>query len=80
MPADFRVSITNAKGKGAYPASSFTWLLIPSKISDPGKKTILVDFLKWMLTSGQKYCAALGYAPLPQSVIDLEMKQISQIQ
>jgi phosphate transport system substrate-binding protein len=80
MPADFRVSITDAKGKGAYPASSFTWLLIPSKISDPAKKAILVDFLKWMLTSGQKYCAALGYAPLPQSVIDLEMKQISQIQ
>ena len=29
MPADFRVSITNAPGKDAYPISSFTWLLIP---------------------------------------------------
>lgn len=80
MPADFRVSITNAAGKGAYPVSSFTWLLIPSKIPDAAKKAVIVDFLKWMLTSGQKYCAALGFAPLPQSVVDLEMKQIPQIQ
>src|SRR5438445_2037957 len=27
MPDDFRVSITNSPGKGAYPVSSFTWLL-----------------------------------------------------
>lgn len=80
MPADFRVSITDAKGKGAYPASSFTWLLIPSTISDPAKKAAIVDFLKWMLTTGQKYCADLGFAPLPKSVVDLETKQISQIQ
>ena len=80
MPADFRVSITNAKGKGAYPDASFTWLLIPSKISDPTKKTVIVDFLKWMLTTGQQYCVPLGFAPLPKNVADMEMKQISQIQ
>jgi phosphate transport system substrate-binding protein len=80
MPADFRVSITDAKGKGAYPVSSFTWLLIPSKIANPAKKAAIVDFLKWMLTTGQKYCADLGFAPLPKSVIDQEMKQISLIQ
>ena len=38
MPADFRVSITNAPGKDAYPISSFTWLLIPDKIPDATKK------------------------------------------
>lgn len=80
MPADFRVSITDAKGNGAYPASSFTWLLIPSKIDNAAKKAVIVDFLKWMLTDGQKYCAELGFAPLPKSVVDLEMKQISKIQ
>jgi phosphate transport system substrate-binding protein len=80
MPADFRVSITNPDGKGAYPASSFTWLLIPSKIQDAAKRAVIVDFLKWMLKDGQKYCVDLGFAPLPKSVIDLEMKQISQIQ
>jgi phosphate transport system substrate-binding protein len=54
MPADFRVSITNAPGKDAYPISSFTWLLIPSQIQDPAKKQILIDFLRWMLGPGQK--------------------------
>jgi phosphate transport system substrate-binding protein len=80
MPADFRVSITDAKGKGAYPDSSFTWLLIPSKIENAAKKAVIVDFLKWMLTTGQQYCANLGFAPLPKSVVDMEMKQIGQIQ
>ncbi|SPE42797.1 phosphate transporter subunit; periplasmic-binding component of ABC superfamily [Candidatus Sulfopaludibacter sp. SbA3] len=79
MPADFRVSITDAKGKGAYPDASFTWLLVPSKIENAEKKGVIVDFLKWMLKDGQKYCANLGFAPLPKSVVDQEMKQISQI-
>jgi phosphate transport system substrate-binding protein len=80
MPADFRVSITDAKGKGAYPISSFTWLLIPSRVPDAAKKAAIIGFLKWMLTDGQKYCAELGFAPLPKSVVDQEMKQIPQIQ
>ncbi len=66
MPDDFRVSITNAPGKAAYPISSFTWLLIPEKIADPAKKKAIMDFLKWMLTDGQTMTAALDYAPLPK--------------
>ncbi len=79
MPADFRVSITNAPGKNAYPIASFTWLLIPTQIQDAPKRTALVSFLKWMLTDGQKDCAALGYAPLPKEVVAQELKQIAQI-
>lgn len=79
MPADFRVSITNAPGKNAYPISSFTWLLIPTQIQDAPKRTALVSFLKWMLADGQKDCAALGYAPLPKEVVAQELKQIAQI-
>ena len=55
MPDDFRVSITNAPGKDAYPISSFTWLLIPDKIADAAKKKAIMDFLHWMLTDGQKH-------------------------
>ena len=55
MPADFRVSITNAPGATAYPVSSFTWLLIPAQIQDAAKRDAIKDFLKWMLTEGQKY-------------------------
>jgi len=79
MPADFRVSITNAPGKTAYPIASFTWLLIPTQIQDAQKRTALVNFLKWMLTEGQKDCAKLYYAPLPKEVVAQEQKQIAMI-
>jgi phosphate transport system substrate-binding protein len=68
MPADFRVSITNAPGKDAYPVSSFTWLLIPQQSKDPNKGKMIADFLNWMVDDGQKLTAQLTYAPLPDSV------------
>jgi len=80
MPADFRVSITNAPGKTAYPICSFTWLLIPGKIPDAGKRDTLKGFLLWMLTDGQKDTEALYYAPLPKQVVQQELKAISKIQ
>jgi phosphate transport system substrate-binding protein len=70
MPADFRVSITNAPGKEAYPISTFTWLLIPSHSADQAKQKILVDFLNWMVDSGQSQVTQLSYAPLPSSVAE----------
>jgi phosphate transport system substrate-binding protein len=79
MPDDFRVSITNSPGKDAYPISSFTWLLIPSTISDGAKKKAIVEFLNWMLTTGQKDASGLGYAPLPKEVVAKETKQIALI-
>ena len=80
MPDDFRVSITNALGKNAYPVSSFTWLLIPAKIDDASKKKVVTEFLKWMMTDGQKFTEALAYAPLPKAVVTKEMKAIAQVQ
>ena len=80
IPADFRVSITNAPGQKAYPISTFTYLLIPSKIDDPAKKKAIVAFVKWMLADGQKYAASLAYAPLPKEVVAKEEKQIALIQ
>ena len=79
MPADFRVSITNATGANAYPISSFTWLLIPSHIADAQKRDIIKGFLQWMITDGQQYTEKLTYAPLPKAVAAKEMKQIAQI-
>jgi phosphate transport system substrate-binding protein len=79
MPADFRVSITNAPGKNAYPISSFTWLLIPDKIADATKKKSITDFLQWMMTAGQADAQGLSYAPLPKPVIAKEQKQIALI-
>ena len=79
MPADFRVSITNAPGKNAYPISTFTWMLIPDQIPDATKRTEIVGFLKWMMTTGQKDAAGLDYAPLPAPVVAKEQKQLALI-
>ena len=79
MPADFRVSITNAPGKGVYPISSFTWLLFYENPKDKRLAKIMVDFVKWALTDGQKYAPELGYAPLPKEVIALELEYLKKI-
>ena len=79
MPADFRVSITNAPGKAVYPISSFTWLLLYESPKDKAKSRIMVDFMKWALTEGQKFCADLGYAPLPEKVVQLEMEALKKV-
>ena len=79
MPADFRVSITNAPGKDAYPIASFTWLLVPADWKDKGKQKILVDFLTWMLDQGQTMTAQLDYAPLPDELKKKEREAIQSI-
>jgi phosphate transport system substrate-binding protein len=79
MPKDFRVSITNAPGHDVYPISSFTWLLLDQNPRDKQRARVMVDFMKWALSEGQKFASALGYAPLPKEVIDLEMQAISRI-
>ena len=79
MPADYRVSITNAPGANAYPISSFTWLLVPVKSADPAKGKVLKDFLNWMLNDGEKQASALYYAPLPASVVAKEHVTVNSL-
>jgi phosphate transport system substrate-binding protein len=79
MPADFRVSITNAPGADAYPISSFTWMLLYQDSPDKAQGKIMAEFVKWMLGPGQQYCKGLGYAPLPKEVVDMELKQLATI-
>jgi phosphate transport system substrate-binding protein len=79
MPADFRVSITNAPGAGVYPISSFTWLLLYENPRDKAQSKAMVEFMKWALTDGQKMAADLGYAPLPPEVVKLEQAALATI-
>ena len=79
MPADFRVSITNASGKGVYPISSFTWILLYENPKDKAMAKTFVDFMNWMLVDGQKFAPALGYAPLPAQVVALEKEALKKI-
>jgi phosphate transport system substrate-binding protein len=80
MPADFRVSITNAPGKNAYPISSFTWLLIPEKFSDAAKREAIKGFINWMLVDGQNEVEALSYAKLPKEVVAKEKQALAKVQ
>jgi phosphate transport system substrate-binding protein len=79
MPADFRVSITNAPGDDAYPIASFTWILLYQDPDDKAQARVMVDFMKWALTDGQAHARELGYAPLPRNVVDMELKALETI-
>ena len=79
MPKDFRVSITNAEGSGAYPIASFTWLLLYQNPTDKERARVMVDFLKWAITDGQKFAPDLGYAQLPQPVVEKEMVALGKV-
>jgi phosphate transport system substrate-binding protein len=79
MPADFRVSITNAPGKDSYPISSFTWLLVPATWANGQKRQVMVDFLNWMIDSGQGMTQSLHYAPLPKSVAEKVKAKIKEV-
>jgi phosphate transport system substrate-binding protein len=79
MPADYRVSITNAPGGNAYPISSFTWLLIPDPSKDSAKGKVLHDFLQWMLDHGEGEASSMTYAPLPPAVIKMVRKTIATV-
>ena len=80
MPADFRVSITNAPGANAYPISSFTYLLVPTSGSNSANRAVLKDLLSWILKSGEGEAERLSYAPLPQNVADKALKTIYSLQ
>ena len=73
---DFRISITNAPGPDSYPIAAFTYLLVPDEFRDPAKRKAMTDFLVWMLNSGQKQCAALGYAALPPQISERAQRMV----
>ena len=79
MPDDFRVSITDSPGKGAYPISGMTWLLVYEKQKDTEKGKKLVGFLNWALRDGQKNAPDLHCAPLPPAVATKALASLAKI-
>lgn len=79
MPKDFRVSIVNAAGHDCYPISTFSWMLVPTVWHNAAKEKVMVKFLHWMLTKGQKMNASLDYAPLPKKVRQMELHAVKRI-
>ncbi len=79
MPADFRLSITDASGRHAYPIASYTWLLLPVKFANAEKRSVIVSFLRWMIEEGQKMAEPLGYAPLPAPVAARALEAVESL-
>jgi len=80
MPADYRISITNAPGANAYPISSFTYLLIPTTGGDAAKRKVLKDMLSWIIKSGEGQASQLSYAPLPQALQEKVLNTVYALQ
>lgn len=76
MPADYRVSITDASGKNAWPIASFTYLLLHRDAKDRAKGEALVKFLWWAIHGGQALATPLDYAPLPAAVVTMVEKTV----
>lgn len=79
IPDDFRISLTNPPGAGAYPISSFTWLLLYESPDDLNRSRVMVEFVRWALQDGQKFAGELGYAPLPQNVVTQALTVLQRI-
>jgi phosphate transport system substrate-binding protein len=80
MPADYRVSITNAPGANAYPISSFTYLLIPKSGSNAENRKVIKDLLSWILKAGEGEVSNLSYAPLPDALVQKELNTVYSLQ
>ena len=80
VDAAFKTSIVDAPGAGSYPIASFTWLVVPTHLADERKRAALTHFLHWMLGSGQRQAAALGYLALPKQIVSREGTTIAAIQ
>jgi phosphate transport system substrate-binding protein len=72
------LSISDSLAANAYPISTVSWLVVPNNL-DPAKESAVRTFIEWMLTSGQRQCSALGYAPLPKNLVDRELAAVRRL-
>jgi phosphate transport system substrate-binding protein len=73
-------SVVNATGKQAYPIATYTWLIVPNRMTNPAKKSAIKVLFEWALTSGQRECSSLGYAPLPNEVAAQQLELLKQLE
>lgn len=77
--ADLRAWIPDPAGENAYPIASFTWLLLPEKMS-ADKLDAARKLIEYCITTGQKSADSLGYIPLPDNVVESVRKVAGKIQ
>ena len=79
MPENLRVWPVDTDTPDGYPITTFSWLLLYQKYDDPEKLRALKDFVTYGLTEGQTFAVALGYIPLPESVVAKANAALSSI-
>ena len=84
IPADTRTSITNADASGAYPISTFTWMIIykEQNYSNRSKEQAMatLDLLQYILSDdAQKITSEVHYAPLPAKAKELSLKNLKTV-
>jgi len=79
IPDDFRFSIINSAGEGAYPISSASWILIYNVQKDADKGRKLVQFIKWAVTDGQRLSKSLDYAPIPDAISQRILRRLDEV-
>jgi phosphate transport system substrate-binding protein len=79
IPEDFRFSMVNAPGAGAYPIAGASWILIYQHQANAANGKKLIAFLKWAVTEGQKLSPALSYAPLPENIQQRELALLGTV-
>lgn len=77
-PTNF--SITNEPGDTTYPIAGFSWVILPTSVTDAVKGKALVYLFKWLVTDGQAEGTSLQYAALPKPVQDLALANLKTIQ
>ncbi len=76
---DFRLSIVNADGEGAYPIASWTYLLIPPHMADCRRAEALLDVIRWALLEGESHVRELNYAPLTMEMRIRALRSLEQV-
>ena len=84
IPADTRTSITNADAAGAYPISTFTWMIIykEQNYSDRSKEQAMatLDLIQYILSDeAQKITAFVHYAPLPTKAKEISLANLKTV-
>ena len=84
IPTDTRCSITNSLAEGAYPISTFTWMIIykEQNYSDRTKEQAIatLDLVKYILSDeAQNITSEVHYAPLPDRAKELSLKNLETV-
>ncbi len=79
LPENLRAWVTDPTGPDSYPIVTYTWLLVYKKYQNVKTLDALKSVIKYGLTQGQSFSAELGYIPLPENVVNADMKALNQI-